>query len=535
MPYKSLSQTSFFTPEFADPGCLPEGSVGWVLRVHADILFPVWLFGLWHGAGRRGRSAWPASVLLTALILGSREGIAHRRAIVRRLKRDTSWRAACGLDIGGETPDEATFRRFERYLQRRDPASGTPRELLLHEHLVRVCLNEGVVNRQHANWVFDSTPMWCFGAVHGTFRLLGDGLRGLGLRWARLTGKTVQELATSWELPLLLAKSTKGAFRISWRDATARAKATDDLVRSVLAAIGRVRGNLDKVRANKRKGLLRRCRSLAKVIADDLETDEDGRLVVARRVAAGRLVAITDEQARSSRKSKSQAYKGFKIHLLGDSASGLIASLCVTPANVGDNKVAHRLIRRARDLHSEIIQVLGDTAYAAAELRLKARRLEGVDVLAPPQPIARKPGRFSMGDFNINLAAGEATCPGGVTVPLKQGRSSRYFSWSTSVCESCPLRSHCVSERTPSKTISIHRHHDEVQDIRSRWEDPAIREQYRRRTEGERLINEQVRRGCRHARAWGLKAATTQAYIAAMGVNLALLARTFAGRLQQAA
>ena len=53
--------------------------------------------------------------------------------------------------------------------------------------------------------------------------------------------------------------------------------------------------------------------------------------------------------------------------------------------------------------------------------------------------------------------------------------------------------------------------------------------------EGERLVNEQVRRGCRHARAWGLKAATSQAYIAAIGGNLALLAKRLASAQQEAA
>lgn len=535
MPTKEFAQVSFFTPEFADPGCLPEGSVGWLFRKYPEALLPSWLLSRWHGADRRGRRAWPASVLLTTLVLASREGGMSRRARVRRLKRDTSWRAACGLDIGGETPDEATFRRFERYLQERDPKSGVPRELLLHEHYVRLCLDEGVVGEK-AVWMMDSTPMWCFGAVHGTFRLLGDGLRSLGRRWARLTKTPLADVAKEWELPMLLAKSTKGAYRIGWKDAEARADATDELVRSVLGTIARVREGLDRVKARKRKDLLRRCRALAKVVRDDLETDGAGRLVVARRVASNRLVAIMDPQARSSRKSKSHAYKGFKIHLLGDLVSGVIASVCVTRANVGDNKVAHRLVRRAHSLCSELKQVLGDTAYAAADLRVCARRLDGVDILAPPQPVPRKPGRFNIDDdFNIDLDAETATCPQGIATTLKNTGSERRFAWPRPACRECPVRDRCISEKTPFKLIKLHPHHEELREIRSRWEDPEVREYYRRRTQGERLVNEQVRRGCRRARAWGLKAATSQAYIATMGGNLALLARALAASQRQAA
>ena len=34
MPYKLFAQTSFFTPELADPDSLAEGTVGWLLRFY---------------------------------------------------------------------------------------------------------------------------------------------------------------------------------------------------------------------------------------------------------------------------------------------------------------------------------------------------------------------------------------------------------------------------------------------------------------------------------------------------------------------
>jgi hypothetical protein len=41
-----------------------------------------------------------------------------------------------------------------------------------------------------AAWAMDSTPMWCYGAVLETVRMLGDGLVKLGLGWA--------EASTAW-------------------------------------------------------------------------------------------------------------------------------------------------------------------------------------------------------------------------------------------------------------------------------------------------------------------------------------------------
>lgn len=534
MPHIQLSQTSFFSPEFADPSCLPEGTVGWLLRRYAALLFPVWLFARWSGHGRRGRNAWPASVLLTTLILASREGGMSRRAMVRRLKHDIAWRAACGLQIGGKTPSEKTFRRFEKYLRKREPSTGMPRILLLHEHVIRHCLDNDVVGSA-ATWAMDSTPMWCFGAVHGTFRLLGDGLRSLCGEWARLTGQTVEQLAAAWELPLLLAKSTKGHFRIDWNDADARAGATDRLARWVLEVVERVRAGVLAVRSNKRKGLLRRCRLLAKVVCDDMGTDDEGRLIVVRGVAEDRLVSITDPNARSSRKSKSKPYKGFKVHLLGDLVSGLIASVSVGPANVGDGRVAHRLIHRARRICEEIKQVLGDTAYGGAELRQTSRVLEQVDILAPPQPISRRKATYGSDVFDIDVPGGVATCPAGVTVSLRSGRQTRYFSWKKADCQGCEHQSQCITPKTRAKVLPINPNYEELVEIRSRWEKPEIREQYRVRSQGERLINEAVRRGCRQARAWGLEAATLQANVAIIGNNLALLARRLARQVSQAA
>ena len=42
MPSRSLSQVSFFDPEFVCPSCLVPGSVPWLLARHRSMLFPPW-------------------------------------------------------------------------------------------------------------------------------------------------------------------------------------------------------------------------------------------------------------------------------------------------------------------------------------------------------------------------------------------------------------------------------------------------------------------------------------------------------------
>ncbi len=124
-----------------------------------------------------------------------------------------------------------------------------------------------------------------------------------------------------------------------------------------------------------RKRLLRKGRYLLRVVAQDLEPDDAGRLVVARKVAANRLVSLTDPQARHGRKSKSQTFEGFKVHVLGDVVSGLLLSLSVTSGNVHDGQPAHRLIRL--DLHAK---------RQKRRTLLEPRRVRSADPSGSPRP-----------------------------------------------------------------------------------------------------------------------------------------------------
>lgn len=534
MPRRPQPQVSFFDPDFADPGCIEPGTLPWLLCQYRELLFPAWLFVDWKRPGQTGPKGWPASVLMALLLLRWFEEGMSRKAAVRRARRDTSWRAAMGLRIGGKTPSLRTIRRFEAFLRRRHPETGVPHYLLLHEHIVRLCFGAGVVG-DRAVWAMDSTPMWAYGAMQGTIRLLGDGLRMLCGQWAKLTGRTVATLASEWGLPLLLAKSTKAAYRVDWRDADQRAGAMDRVAGDVLRVVELVTGELESVRGNKRKGLRRMCRNLLKVIRDDMETDAQGRLVVARKTTKGRLVSITDPQARHGRKSRSYKYKGFKTQVLGDVISGLLLSLAVTPGGTHDSVPAHRLIRRAKELCNRIERVLGDTAYGAARLRHIVRGAEGIELLAPPQPISKNPDRVERADMDIDLDAGTATCPEGASVKMSwswsgaDGMHVRRAAWPKETCAACPRRAACIASLKEKKgygrTVRLHPYEAELVASREAWERPEVREDYRVRSQCERLINQITRHGGRKARAWGLGAANLQAHLIAMRCNLGLLAQ----------
>ena len=540
MPRRSLSQRSFYDPEVIQPDCLRAGTVPWLLARYRSWLFPAWLFRGWRGEGRRGRDAWPAVSLMTLLLLRwSEEGIS-RLGSTRRAKHDVCWRAAMGLHLQTPVPDEKTLREFEIFLRQRHPHCGLPRYLLLHEHIVRQCLKAGVVGEQ-AVWTMDSTPMWCYGAVLDTIRLLGDGTRMLALRWAKATGQSLEQVAEQWNVPYVLSKSIKGHFSIDWREPGQRAQVVEAVARGALRAVEHVRRQIKQARDNRRKRLLRRCRDLVRVVGQDLETDKQGRLVIAKKVARDRIVSLTDRCARHGRKSKSKTFNGFKVHVLGDVVSGLIAAVTVTAANRHDGSVAHRLIRRAKTLSSNLELVLGDTAYAGATMRHRVQSELGVSIVAPPQPISARGDALGRESLEVDFEALTATCAAGVTTDdHRRHWVAQYqavtlsFYWPKEQCKTCPLRSRCCGKRQGGHHVHLHPHDQLLRQARKDWQDPAIRQLYRRRSECERLVNQMVRHGSRRARGWGLGSAQLQAHLIAMRCNLQLLARALASQVHLA-
>ena len=352
------------------------------------------------------------------------------------------------------------------------------------------------------------------------------------------------------DVPWVRAKSTKGGLCADWRDREARRAAIHRLATDVTRVAKAIVQRADEVPHKHRAFVHQRCSSLLKILQDDFEVDDDGLLVIATRVAADRLVSITEPEARSGRKSKSQTFKGFKLHVLGDLVSGVVAAIRVTAGNVGEGTQGMALLRRARDLIPELDRVLGDTAYGGTPLRIEAAEV-GVEIVAPPPPISLRKGSNTLGkhEFEVDFAAFRATCPAGVTTEDHRVRTSKdgversVFSWPLSECASCPLRDRCRPGWEPpppgptprgrphrGRSLELHPNEQLLREVRARWNTADYRREYRRRIEGERLVHSIIRRGGRQAAAFGLVAADLQAHLIAMVCNLGVLARRSAKR-----
>lgn len=540
MPVKTFAQRSMFDPQAISPKLLEAGSVSWLLtKWRQEVkLLPAFLANEWRGAGRAGRDAWPADVLFAMVVLRWSDGGMSRLASCRRARTDLSWRAAMGMPAGGSAPTEKTVREFEQWLMERSPSCDRVRYDVLFDSIA--LLAAGRVSMRM--WMMDGTPMFCFGALRGTVRLLGDGLRGLLRRWSRIKRTTLARVARKQGVLWITAKSTKGGLDIDWRDSQARHGVTDRLARDVVRVVADLIDRMQELPPRHRAETQRRCKALLKVVADDLVADDAGRLVVVQRRTPDRIVSITDPDARSGRKSQSQPFKGFKLNVLGDLLSGLILGVQVFPGNMGEGGPGVELLERAKQVGLRIEQVLADCAFGGTSDRMAARAL-GVDLLAPPRAIrAKAPEVVQKHQFEIDFDSQRASCPAGHdasthSIVRREGRGCSRFEWTYETCRSCSLRKGCVPKmpdvpkrrgRAKGKRLTLHADERELRAARAVWEDPARRTAYRRRGEGETLVARMVRFGARQARAFGLAAANLQAHAVAMAANLALLARRLA-------
>lgn len=540
MPVRRFQLLAFEDIMLLRGDLLEEGSLHWLLCRHADLLFPDWLFAGWRGESSLGRPAWPAHTLMGLLLLRYSETGMSRAESLRRAGNDAQWRAALRLPWSVAPPDDHTVRDFEAFMREDHPVVGLPRFLVLFEHWTRLCLKREVVGQQTVP-VIDSTPMWCYGAVLDTVNLLGEGLRSLAKQWARARKVALAIVAVEWGAPLLLAKSTKGYFAgTDWSDVSARSGVLKQLSELATKCVEIVQGGLEDVRPNKRVALTRRCRNLLRVVTEDLETADDGTIHVVRRQTSARLISNTDPEAQHFRKSRSKVCHGFKLHVLGDALSGLILALDVTPGGDHDSTQAHPLISRAQALLDGLQEVLADAAYGGMSVRREVQDDLGIKLLAPPVKVTDNPG--GKADFDIDFVGMIATCPGGVVTtdwrPAKQdGESTQAFKWPKGSQSECACSDRCLvhkprkkddSPAPPTLRLVLHPQEKALRAVRAEWERSEVRQRYRQRSQGERLIHSMTRRGARQANAWGLHSARLQAYCIAAVTNLKLLARKLA-------
>ena len=498
---------------------LPGNSIYGFLARERDRLFPDELFGdLFEASGRR---SVPPSVVATVMVLQRLGGLSDREA-VDRYAFDVRWRYAAG--VGGYGGGWGGFAHTV-LVDMRARLRRSTRPDRIFEVGLEAAHAAGLVGRRR---VLDSTPLYDAVATMDTVTLIRSALRGL---------LKVADAGLAAELRAALAGCDDyvavGKPQIDWDDPDARAVLIASRARDGYAVLAVLHGR-ELTEAVEQASAL-----LATVLGQDLDPGEDGVFRTARRVAKDRVISTVDPDARHGHKTASRGFDGYKGHAAVDPDSEIITATTVTPGNTGDTAAAEDLITDLLDntdgpgtdgpgtRGGQEPIVYGDAAYGTGEFHEQLGGA-GIESRCKTQAPTAAGGLFSKDRFGIDVAAMTATCPAGVSAPIRAPRNGdgggiAYFG---QACAGCSLRSQCTTAKA-GRTVSVGPHEQALADARARQTDPAWVADYRAtRPKVERKLAHLMRRrhGGRRARVRGTDRVDADFRFLAGAVNLARLA-----------
>ena len=490
------------TSSFVEP-LVRADSIHALLHRECGALFPDELFDDLFAANV-GRRSVPPLVVAVVMVLQRLEGLSDREA-VERFTFDARWKYAAG----GLPFDYPGFAHTV-LVDMRARLARSQRPERIFERTLEVAKGAGLLGVRR---VLDSTPLYDAVATMDTVTLVRSAIRGV------LAVSGEREPALRSRLRRDDDYRTGGKPAADWDDAAARTALVDALARDGEAVLGALEGEPLP------PPLAEAATLLATVLGQDLEEGPDGRIRIARRVAADRVISTVDVDARHGHKTSHHAFDGYKGHVAIDPDAELVTATAVSPGNTGDASVAMDLL--AAELPAanpaEAPVVYGDAAYGAGEV-LAALTAAGAVSRVKVQPATGLGGRFTKDDFAIDLAAGSVTCPAGRRVPIRHGyHTQAQFGRD---CLACPLVARCTTS-PEGRTIKITIHEALLAAGRVASRDPAWLADYRAtRPKVERKLAHLVRRrhGGRRARVRGRLKVGADFSLLAAAVNLARLA-----------
>ena len=360
----------------------------------------------------RGRPSVPPSLLATALVLQTYDGVSDEEA-KQRADYDLRWKVALGLEVETRPFAKSTLQEFRAQLILHDQTRA------LFQRSLEVAKRRGVWKkgkapdeRQHIKLALDTTYILGRGAVRDTYNLLADGivqvLRGL----AGLVGCELLEVADELGCARYVqGPSLKGQADVDWTDPQARQRFLGEIVADAEQLLEVVRGTRSELTEGSQQDqeLVAAAELLARILAQDIERDDSGPRLK-RGVAPDRLISVHDPEMRHGRKSSSHRFNGHKAQVAVDTDTQLITAVDVLPGNAADAEQALEVVEASEAATGcQVVEVMGDCAYGAGETR--AEFAAAGRTLIAKVPDIQNQGYFAKTDFQIDLEAGTCTCP----------------------------------------------------------------------------------------------------------------------------
>ena len=489
-------------------GPLPDGSFFALLAEHGNRIVCDEDFAECYSE-RMGRPSIPPSLLARVLLLQYRCGLSDEQAM-ESVAWDLRWKVALGLavDHRGWHPTSLTKFRARLLLH--------GKERLALESSLRLAEGLGMLDAP-AEQIVDSTPMLGAAATQDTVRLVRHGVKRLIDAVATVEEQAARTLADGLEFEYQdPSEKPDCRWRIKAERERMLTRVAQDAERA-LRAVEQAEGLIDDETVAEAHGFLR------ELLGQDFDVDDDGVPRLHRGTRQGRIISTVDPEIRHGRKSESQRFDGFKLHVaVTNSQEPLITAVEVGDASAHDGAQAKELIdQQPEELQPD--RILGDSAYGDQQTREDMQQ-RGVEVLARVPEGEVRQERIGKREFQIDLEAGTVTCPEGhvVAIPQQARRDGeRVVNFGVGRCNDCPLKPRCAPYAGGRK-LTIARREDLLQAGRRALQDADTEEHLRRtRPRIERLIGVLANRyGARKNRYVGSAKGRLQASWAAALVNL---------------
>lgn len=485
---------------------LPVGSFFALLAEHGDRIVRDEDFAECYSQ-RMGRPSIPPSTLAKVLLLEHRTGVSDEQAM-ECVAWDLRWKVALGLAVDHQGWHPTTLTKFRARLLLHK------KEGLALENTLRLAEELGMLDGS-AEQIIDSTPMLGAAATQDTVRLVRHGVRKLIDAVAAADQAAGEVLDDGLEFDYRRPGEKPDC---RWREKAERERMLTRVAEDAelaLEAVERADGLLKDEQVKAAHDLLR------ELIGQDFDIDQDGVPRLHHGTRSGRIISTVDPEMRHGRKSSQTRFDGYKLSAAATNTSEpLITAVHVAAAGETDGPQAKHLID-AQLPGQRPVRVLGDTAYGNGPVRAELAD-RGVEVLAPVPAGKVEEDVLGKQDFEINLAEGTVTCPGGHAVPIwttSKGYSGASFT--PAMCGPCPLKERCCPGRR-RRQIRIMEHEHLLQAGRQMLKDAEVSEHLRRtRPRIERLLGLLAHRyGARKSRYIGSAKARLQASWAAALVNL---------------
>lgn len=486
-----------------------------------------------------GRRSIPPRIVAVVMVLQRLEGLSDREAI-ERFTFDVRWKYAAG-GLGLEYPDFVHTVLVD--MRARLRASAHPNRIF--DTVLDVAKSAGLMGRRR---VLDSTPLYDAVATQDTVTMLRSAIRGL----LRVAG---EPLVTTLRGVLQRDDDYASAGKpvCDWEDKSARETLIDALARDAYAVLAVLDDQKLSAEVQQAATLV------ATVVGQDLESTEDGRFRIARRVTPDRVISTVDPETRHGHKTEARGFDGYKGHVAIDPDAELITAAEVTAGNVADGTVAMKLLEEVlppkpkepeavtegereasvassrppvdstssppASTTSADVEVYGDASYGTAEVLVHLEEA-GAEPIVKVQAATARDGFYTKDAFQIDLTNGTVTCPAGQLIPLRRRADGSGQANFGAACKACPLAPSCSTAKE-GRTIRIHPQERLLQQARVRQNSPAWRARYKAtRPKVERKLAHLMRRrhGGRRARVRGTERVAQDFVMLCAAVNLQRLA-----------